>query len=151
MGLCRALIYCAAAVTAIGTVPVAVGLAALAQLAYVAGLTYAARQESLNRVGNLWPLLVLAAPTVLAWPALIKGLVSAVVYLAMIATTAYAIYLLAARPMPRAVPRAVGILIAGVSLVDAALLAAIGADIPALVAATGFVAALLLQRGIAGT
>jgi 4-hydroxybenzoate polyprenyltransferase len=37
------------------------------------GLTYAARQESLDRVGNLWPLVLLAAPMVLALPALREG------------------------------------------------------------------------------
>ena len=37
-------------------------LAGLALTAYVAGLTYAARQESLDRVGNLWPLVLLGAP-----------------------------------------------------------------------------------------
>src|SRR5438445_11854278 len=31
-------------------------VAAVALLAYVAGLTHAARQESLDRLGNLWPL-----------------------------------------------------------------------------------------------
>src|SRR4051812_45862771 len=59
MGLCRALLYCGAAAAATGSVPPAVVTAALAVLAYVAGLTYAARQESLDRVGNLWPLAML--------------------------------------------------------------------------------------------
>ncbi len=53
--------------------------------------------------------------------------------------------------MPDAVPRAVGLLIAGISLVDAALLAAVGALGPALVAVLGFPATLLLQRYIPGT
>jgi 4-hydroxybenzoate polyprenyltransferase len=53
--------------------------------------------------------------------------------------------------MPGAVPRAVGLLIAGISLVDAAFLASLGAIIPAFVAVAGFVATLWLQRHIAGT
>ena len=151
MGLCRALVYCGAAAVAAGSVPVAIMIAALALLAYVAGLTYAARQESFDQVGNLWPLAVLMAPMLLALPALANGVVAALVYLALIGCAAYAIYLLAARPMPGAVPRAVALLIAGISLLDAALLAAAGHAMPALAAMLGFPATLLLQRYIPGT
>ena len=151
MGACRALVYCGAAAVAIGSVPSAVVIAALALLAYVAGLTYAARQESLDQVGNLWPLLLLFAPMLLALPALGQGLLPALVYLALIGCTAYAIYLLAARPVPGAVPRAVGVLIAGISLVDAAFLAGTNAVAPALVAMLGFPVTLLLQKYVSGT
>jgi UbiA prenyltransferase family len=151
MGLCRALVYCGAAAVATASVPVAIVIAACSLLAYVAGLTYAARQESFDRVGNLWPLVVLMAPMLLALPALANGVVAGLVYLALTGCAAYAIYLLAARPMPGAVPRAVGLLIAGISLVDAALLAAAGHVMPALAATLGFPATLLLQRYIPGT
>jgi 4-hydroxybenzoate polyprenyltransferase len=151
MGFCRALVYCGAAAVATGAVPVGIMIAALALLAYVAGLTYAARQESFDQVGNLWPLVVLMAPMLLALPALANGVVTALVYLALIGCAAYAIYLLAARPMPGAVPRAVALLIAGISLVDAALLAGAGQAMPALAAMLGFPATLLLQRYIPGT
>ena len=151
MGLCRALVYCGAAAVAAGTVSVVIVIAAFALLAYVAGLTYAARQESFDQVGNLWPLVVLMVPMLLALPALANGVVPALVYLALIGCAGYAIYLLAARPMPGAVPRAVGLLIAGISLVDAALLAAVGEVVPALAAMLGFPATLLLQRYIPGT
>jgi 4-hydroxybenzoate polyprenyltransferase len=151
MGLCRALVYCGAAAVAAGSVSVAMMIAGSAMLAYVAGLTYAARQESFDRVGNLWPLVVLMAPMLLALPALANGIVAALVYLALLGCAAYAIYLLAARPMPGAVPRAVGLLIAGISLVDSALLAGAGLVMPALAAMLGFPATLLLQRYIPGT
>ena len=151
MGLCRALVYCGAAAATAASIPPAVIVAALALLAYVAGLTYAARQESYDRVGNLWPLAVLMAPMLLALPALTQGIVAAVIYLALIGCAAYAIHLLAARPMPGAVPRAVGLLIAGISLVDAALLASAGAVVPALAALLGFPLTLFLQKYIAGT
>jgi hypothetical protein len=151
MGLCRALVYGAAAATAAGSVAVAVMLAGLVLLAFVAGLTYAARQESFDRVGNLWPLVMLAAPMLLALPALREGVLAIAIYLALIACAVYAVYLLAARPMPGAVPRSVGLLIAGISLVDAALLAAAGAIVPALAAVLGFPATLMLQKHIPGT
>ncbi len=151
MGLCRALVYCGAAAAAVGTVSGAMVLAGLAMLAFVAGLTYAAKQEALDSVGNLWPLLILSAPMVLALPALRQGLTAIAVYLALTGVSAYAIYLLWQRPFAGAVPKAVGGLIAAISLVDAALLAAAGAIGPAVAAVCGFVLTLMLQRYIAGT
>ena len=90
MGLCRALVYCGGGAPASGNVPVAIIVAALALLAYVAGLTYAARQESFDQVGNLWPLVVLMVPMLLALPALANGVVATLVYLAQIGCAAYA-------------------------------------------------------------
>src|SRR5262249_16503950 len=83
MGLCRALVYCTSAAAAEG-VSLVVIIAGLALLAYVAGITYAARQENFDRVGNLWPLLVLAAPLLVAAPALRLGALAILVYLALI-------------------------------------------------------------------
>ncbi len=151
MGLCRAFVYFGVAAAVAGQVSSPVLLAGFALTAYVAGLTYAARQESLDRVGNLWPLVLLAAPMVLALPALREGAGAIVIFLGLIGWSAYAVYLLAKRPMPGAVPRAVGALIAGISLVDAAFLAGIGAIMPAFIAVAGFVATMALQRYIAGT
>ncbi len=151
MGGCRTLVYLGAAAAISGDVPGFVVIAGLALLAYVAGLTYAARQESLDRVGNLWPLVVLSAPMVVALPAFVQGPWSIAIYLMLIGWTGWAIYLLARRPVPGAVPRAVGALIAGISLVDAALLASVGAIVPAAIALAGFGATVVLQRYIAGT
>jgi 4-hydroxybenzoate polyprenyltransferase len=149
MGGCRALVYLGAAAAAGGAaLPL---LPALAMLAYVAGLTYAARQEVLDRIGNLWPLALLMAPVALAAPALVHGVAAALILLLLVGCIGLAVVLLARRPMPGAVPRAVGLLIAGISLVDAALMASIGATGPALMAVTGFAATLLLQRHVPGT
>jgi 4-hydroxybenzoate polyprenyltransferase len=150
MGACRTLVYCAAAAAVSGGVPLVVVAAGAAMGAYVAGLTYAARQESLDKVGNLWPLVLLAAPMVLALGALHHG-VGAAIYLLPVAATAVAVYLLARRPGAGAVSRAVGLLIAAISLGDAAMLAGFGAVGPALVAIVGFPATLTAQKYIAGT
>ncbi len=150
MGACRMLVYLGAA-AATTDMPAMVVIAALALLAYVAGLTYAARQESLDRVGNLWPLAVLSAPMLLALPAVTLGPLSAAIYLALVGWTALAIHRLAMRSAPGAVSRAVGALIAGISLVDAALIASVGALVPAFVAVVGFAVTVMLQRHIAGT
>jgi hypothetical protein len=151
MGLCRAMVYAGAAAAAVGNVNGTVLLAALALLAYVGGLTYAARQENLDQVGNLWPLVLLAAPLVLALPAAAQGQIALAIYLGLVGWTAYGVYLLARRPFAGAVSCAIAFFIAGISLVDAALMAGAGAIAAALVAAAGFGATLLLQRAIAGT
>jgi len=151
MGLCRAFVYFGAAAAVSGGVSWPAAIAGFTLTAYVAGLTYAARQENLNRVGNLWPLVLLCAPMILALPALQQGAPAIAIYLALIGWTAYAVYLLARRPMAGAVPRAVGALIAGISLVDATFLASIGAIMPAILAVAGFAATMMLQRYIAGT
>jgi hypothetical protein len=151
MGLCRALVYAGAAAAALGSVDGTVLVAALVLLAYVAGLTYAARQESLDQVGNLWPLVLLAAPLVLALPAVSQGPIALAIYLVLVGWTAYGVVLLARRPFAGAVSRAVALFIAGISLVDAALMAGAGAIAAALIATAGCGATLLLQRSIAGT
>ena len=151
MGLCRAFVYFGAAAAAAGGVSWPVAIAGFALTAYVAGLTYAARQENLDRVGNLWPLVLLCVPMILALPALQQGAPAIVIYLALVGWAAYAVFLLAKRPMAGAVPRAVGALIAGISLVDATFLASVGAIMPAVLAVAGFVATMMLQRHIAGT
>jgi 4-hydroxybenzoate polyprenyltransferase len=126
-------------------------IASLALLTYIAGLTYAARQESLDRVGNLWPLALLSAPIIVALPALAQGLLSAAIYIALIGWTSTAVYFLARRSAIGTVSRVVTALIAGISLVDAAMIASAGASTPAVLAIAGFAATVLLQRYIPGT
>jgi len=151
MGLCRALVYVGAAAAAVGGVSASLLLAALALLAFVAGISYAAWQERLDRPSQLWPLALLAPPLLLTVPALGQAIVGVALYLALVGAIAGALYLLARRPSADAVPRAVGLLIAAISLVDAAFLAGIGALAPALLAALGFPLTLLLQKYITGT
>jgi 4-hydroxybenzoate polyprenyltransferase len=150
MGLCRAFVYGAAAAAVSGTLSREVAMPSVALLAYVAGLTYAARQESFDRIDNLWPLALLAVPVVVAWPSN-ASVIAILIYSALIACIGGAIYLLSSRQTPGAVPRAVGLLIAGISLLDAALLAAAGAPTPALLATVGLLLTLFLHKFIPGT
>ena len=62
MGACRALVYGATATALSSGITIFTAVAAVAVGAFVAGLTYAARQENLDQVGNLWPLLLLISP-----------------------------------------------------------------------------------------
>ena len=151
MGACRAFVYGAAAAALTGSIPVAVAVSGVAIGAYVAGLTYAARQESLDKVGNLWPLALLAAPLAVSIDAVRQGSGAIAIYVMAAAWIAAAIYLLARRPVTGSVSRAVGWLIAGISLCDAAILASVGAIAPAVAAAAAFLATLVAQKYIAGT
>jgi len=151
MGACRALIYGAAATALSGGVTIFVAVAAVAIAAFVAGLTYAARQESLDKIGNLWPLILLAAPMLVAIGVFRQGPGAMAIYLLLAVWTAAAIYLLARRPVAGSVSRAVGWLIAGISLCDAAILASTGAIMPALAAIGGFVLTLVAQKYVPGT
>jgi hypothetical protein len=147
MGLCRVLVYVTCALCVVAALPNSVWLGATALLCYLIGLTYAAKQENLGRVDNAWPLLLLAAPF-----ALIGGLGSAH-YLAggaLALSTLYALRFII-RPSARNIPRAISHFIAGISLLDAAL---INSDLHPLRVAACFVAfalTLVLQRFIAGT
>jgi 4-hydroxybenzoate polyprenyltransferase len=85
------------------------------------------------------------------WPAAQYGIVGIAVYFGVIANAGVALYLLARRPVPKSVPYAVGLLVAGLSLVDASFLASVGAITASVIAVGGFAATLVLQRYIAGT
>jgi 4-hydroxybenzoate polyprenyltransferase len=151
MGTCRALVYSATATALSGGLTVFTGVAAFAIACFVAGVTYAAREENLDKVGNLWPLMLLLAPLVVAIGAFREGFGAIVIYLLLAACIAVSVYLLAKRPSAGAVPRAAGCLIAGISLCDAAILASIDAMEPALVAVGGFLLTLAAQKYVPGT
>jgi 4-hydroxybenzoate polyprenyltransferase len=149
MGVCRALVYILAALAVAGRLPTAVLAGALALLCYLVGLTYTAKQETLGRVRNLWPLALLAAPLVYAAPAVLRSPAAALLAVALLGWIGFALRLLL-RPVPD-VPRAVVSLIAGIALVDALLIARAGFAALAAVAALGLPVTLLLQRYVRGT
>jgi 4-hydroxybenzoate polyprenyltransferase len=151
MGLCRALVYVGAALIASGTVPGAVLIGASALLAHVVGLTHAAKQESLDRIGRLWPLAVLAIALIAAAPALVAGAPGIAAWLALAAADALAIATLARRARPGAVPHAVGALIAAISLVDAVLASTVAAWPIVIACWAGYVWTRLGHKAIPGT
>jgi hypothetical protein len=151
MGACRALVYAATAAVLTGGASIFVVVAAAAIAAYVAGLTYAARRESLDNVGNLWPLALLVAPVAIAAGAFRQGPEAIAIHLLLVGWTGAAVLLLVKRPAAGSVSRAVGWLIAGITLCDAALLASVDAIAPALVAIGGFFFTLVSQKFVAGT
>lgn len=150
MSLCRLLVYAGAAAATVGHVPADVWIAGVALAAHVVGLTYAAKQESLNQVERLWPLAILALPLFVAAPAIAGSWWVAPFWLALAVADWLAVDKLRRRATPDAVPSAVGALIAAISLVDAVLVAAVSLPV-ALVCVLGYAATRLAQRAVPGT
>ena len=151
MGLCRALVYVGAALVAAGTAATAVLIGAFAIFAHVVGLTYAAKQESLDRIDRLWPLAVLLLPLAAGAPALVEGPLGIAVWSALAVADAMAVAMLRRRSHPGAVPRAVAALIAAISLVDALFAASVGAWAVVAACLAGYALTTLFQRVIPGT
>lgn len=150
MGLCRMLTYILAGLAVTRAVPPALFAAGAALLCYLIGLTYAAAQETLGRVRNLWPMALLAVPFLYGVPGALNGASAAVFYVLFLAWTGYALSFLL-RPGNVDVPRAVVSLIAGISLLDAMLIAGYGETGLAWIAVVGFLLTLALQRVVPGT
>jgi 4-hydroxybenzoate polyprenyltransferase len=150
MGLCRVLVYTTAALAMGGALTGTLIAGGAVLLGYLIGLTYVAKQENLTEFRRFWPLAFLAAPFVYA--PVVGAINPAVIAIeaALIAWVARAILLLRARAKG-GIPKAVGALIAGISLVDALLAAAQGNVTAAIVAALAFPATLLFHRWVAGT
>jgi 4-hydroxybenzoate polyprenyltransferase len=150
IGVCRVLVYLTAGLAVAVPVPAALWLGALLLLCYLIGLTYVAKQETLGEVRNLWPLAFLAAPVVYALAAGLESPGAAVLAVIFVAWVAIALWFLRRR-QPGDVPRAVVSLIAGISLLDAVLIAGAGDLGIAWLAVLGFALTLVLQRFVAGT
>ena len=150
MGLCRMLIYVTAGYAAARALPAGLFLGAGVLLCYLIGLTYAAKQENLNRISNLWPLIFLAVPFVYAPAVLGLNGTGMAIYAGFAAWVFYALSFLVA-PSRINVPHAVVSLLAGICLLDALLISASGGHALAWLAAAGFPLTLFLQRWVSGT
>ncbi len=150
MGLCRVCVVTTAGFCLAAVLPAAVLLAAAALLCHLIGLTYIAKQEHLERVGSLWPLAFLALPV--AYGAVLASAVPLVWPLLALyfGVLIFALSRLRRRG-PGDVPRAVVTLIAGMSVLDAVLLAGGGQTMGAVLAVIAFVLTLRLQRWVSGT
>ncbi|WP_438018358.1 UbiA family prenyltransferase [Sorangium sp. So ce315] len=153
MGLCRALVYATAALAAGGHLGVALLGGGTALLFYLIGLTAIAKQENLLAVRSLWALGFMAVPFLYTMGAPLTGLMGIVAYGALAGCVIHAIKLLRGTRKDR-IPRAVVTLIAGISLLDAVLIARTGAPGSggaAALAMLGFPLTLAMQRVVRGT
>jgi 4-hydroxybenzoate polyprenyltransferase len=144
MGLCRVGVYATSAFVATRDVDPALAWGVVALLGYLIGLTYIARQENLDHVGNLWPLAVMAVPFWIAFP---RSWFAGAIYAGLLFATRRALALLGRRK----IRDAVSLLIAGISLLDATLAANRGCWGLAIVALAAFGLTRLFQRVVPGT
>ncbi len=150
MGLCRVLIYVGAGLGITLALPPALWIGAALMLCYLIGLTYVAKQENLGKVENLWPLVFLAAPV--AYGAWLSSQNLAVGFFWLLFTGWMLVALWFLRRRAKGdIPRAVVSLIAGISLLDALLIAGTGSYALAAFALAGFGVTLFFQRYISGT
>lgn len=148
MGACRALLYLAAGFAAVASPEPRLYWAACGLVGYVAGLSYAAKQENLAEFRGAWPLALLALPLPalgfgLSWDALPFLLLSAAWTLWMLASLLC--------PARRDTRRAVTGLIAGIALLDAVFIAECGNAGAAMAAVLAFLLTLRWQRRVPGT
>lgn len=149
MGLCRALVYVTSAV-AFAAPTTGLVVAAAVLWSYLIGLTYAAKQESLDRIGSLWPLSFLAVPFLYALPIAAASVLGALVFAAFAGWTGLAVRRLFRR-RPGDVPRAVAALLAGICLFDALVILGQGQVELAVVAVALFPLTLAAQRYVPAT
>jgi hypothetical protein len=150
MGFCRVLVYVTAALAVADQLPAPVLGGALILLSYLIGLTYVAKQENLTEYRNLWPLAFLFAPFVYGLPTLVGSAAGALIYIGFLAWVCYSISFLVRRGHIN-IPRAVISFIAGISLLDALLIAGRGMIAAAGLAVLGFILTLFFQRYVRGT
>jgi len=150
MGFCRFLVYLVAGLAVAGAMSPRLLLGAIVCLCYLVGLTYLAKQESLRRITNFWPLLFLAAPFVYGLAFAAAGGTALILYVLLLATVISALVLIF-RPGAADIPHAMMLLIAGISLLDGLFMAGQGQTLLAAVAVAAFLLTLSFQRFIAGT
>jgi 4-hydroxybenzoate polyprenyltransferase len=151
MGLCRVFVYITSAASVASPAGGEVLLGSALLLSYLIGLTFVARNEGLREVKRLWPLAFLLLPFVFAAPRALPHLWPALLYMGFLGWVIRALGLLRRRAQKSDIPRAVVSLIAGISLLDAVLIAASGQTLLAGAGVLGFFAARFLQRYISGT
>jgi 4-hydroxybenzoate polyprenyltransferase len=149
MAVTRVLVYVTAALSVRAAFTPALGVGCALLFCYMVGLTYAAKQENLREPRGMWPLGLLELPFLLfalAEPTPVRlGM-----YALLASWIGYCLVFLL-DPRRRNIKRAVGYLIAGISLLDALLVASQGHLLGAGLCVLGFFATLVAQRFVPGT
>lgn len=150
MGACRMLVYVSAALAISPQPGPGLWLGATVLLCYLIGLTYAAKTEQLARLDRVWPLALLVVP--LLYALAMASAQPAILLPAALGSlwTGSAVRRLFRRAAGD-VPAAVGALLAGISIVDAIVLAGCGQLALSLVALALVALTMRLQRWVQGT
>ncbi|WP_394825237.1 UbiA family prenyltransferase [Pendulispora albinea] len=155
MGTCRVLVYVTCALAVAPRLGTSVLTGAGLLLSYLIGLTYLAKHEGAYLAGRMpalslrrfWPLALLFVPFVVMLPTALASAPVLAVYVLFLAWVVFALVRLRSG-RPGAVPRTVVRLIAGISLLDALLIAPWAGSLAGIAA---FGLTLWLQRYVSGT
>lgn len=149
MAATRILVYITAFLAFTTDLTWQLGVWCLLMLLYVAGLTSIAKTEHGNSATRYWPVVVLFLPVVFAlierpsWGTVALG----VLFVAWVVYAASFVF----RPSGKSIGGAIARLIAGISLVDALVLASVDAAWGVWAALVAFAATFFFQRYIKGT
>lgn len=150
MSLCRAQIYLTTALAVSPTLSPSVWWGMALLIAYIIGLSYAARQETLVRMASHWPLTLLALPFIYGAAGALHSVGTALIYMSFLIWVLAAVRRLAQHEQA-GIRSGVSQLIAGIALLDALLIALAG-DLPlAVLAAGGAALTRLAHRKVPGT
>ena len=152
MALCRVQIYLTAALAVSPMLTEPVWWGALLLFAYIIGLSYIARQETLTRLANFWPLAFLASPFAYGMQRALLAIapVPAIICGGFFLWVAYAVKRLV-RGSQSEIRAGVSTLIAGIALLDALLIALADKPWLAVTAVAGCFLTALGHRLIPGT
>lgn len=156
MASCRALVYLSVGYTLVLDPPLALWIGAILAFVWIMALTSLAKRESRALAGHTsslpdWPLALLAIPIVVT-----LTMMPRITLLAVAVTATLVLVIVLARRWMRSgdgsgFARAIGLLIAGVALVDALAIVRSGGILFALVAVLLAGLTVILQRHISGT
>lgn len=149
MAVCRVLVYVTAGFAVAAVLPVRLVAGAAALFCYLIGLTYAARFEAAGAVGRPWPLLLLAVPLAYGIGASLDNPLGLAVHIFFIAWVLRSVLIL--QTGGTHVSSGVAALIAGISLLDASMIASAGETSLAILAIGCFLATIALQRRVPAT
>lgn len=150
MGLCRVMVYITAGSCFVIPLPAPLLIGATLLLCYLIGLTYIAKQETLGRVENLWPLIFLVIPVIYGAGLILDHSVTALFWIAFTGWAGISLWFVKRRQLGD-IPHGVVSLIAGIALFDAMLISGTGETGYACLAVAGFLLTVALQRLIPGT
>ena len=150
MGLCRVMVLVTGSLVLVDKLSESVLIAAIMLLSYLIGLTYIAKQEGLKTVKQLWPVALLCLPILICSLRIPQSSLVLLPLILLSGLIALAVYLVR-RGRPPDIPRAIGLLIAGICLVDAMLIAHKAEPLWVAAAIASFGLTLYLHRHIRGT
>ena len=149
MGFCRISIYFIVSAFFLSYFNIHIFVASFFLLSYLIGLTYLAKQENIGYLKNQWPLLFLIAPIIYGYT-LIENYFSYITLGFFVLNIFVALYFTFNKKI-RNIKKSVTLLISGICIYDAVLIAHHGEVNLAILSLSFFVLTLFFQKYISGT